>query len=156
MQFNHNALVKVTIFEDALGRELLDSEKNEVYKFIDNLSKTLARNSMLQNEEDIKIGDEIVKKLLECFPSKIYVKRIPNEYCNDYCCVNRPWLKVTTEKGVIKIGWRKRVIVIDWGESDITHNGTELFKEENVTTWDTGVHAWGYSKAKEYLEKLYA
>lgn len=157
MLFSRNQSFTVFVDEEVLGRELLDSEKCEVYRFMENFRKTLNINTQLCNEEDKQVGDSMVEALLSCFPqdTKVYVKRIPNEYCNDYCCVNRPWLKVTTHKGVIKIGWRKRVIVIDWSESDIVHiSGTSLFKDENVTSWDKGIHAWGYEKAKEYLKRL--
>ena len=61
---------------------------------------------------------------------------------------------VTTQKGRIKLGWRKRVINIDWSESDIDLDGNEIFKDERVTTGDKYVHAWSYEKAIEYLTKL--
>jgi hypothetical protein len=63
---------------------------------------------------------------------------------------------VTTSRGVIKIGWRSRVINIDWSESDIKGLAKELFPNENVTKEDQYIHAWGYDKAKEYISVLMA
>ena len=79
---------------------------------------------------------------------------IGNEYCSQACCYHLPWVMVTTQKGRVKLGWRKRVINIDWSESDIVADGREIFKDEDVTTGEKYIHAWGCEKAVEYLKKL--
>lgn len=92
------------------------------------------------------------------FP-KVNLIEIPNEYWG----VNRetgkppyyaaPWYNVQIASGpVFKIGWRKRVINIDWSSTGkaLEH----LFAGENVTKGSGHVHAWGYKKAAEYLKKL--
>ncbi len=84
----------------------------------------------------------------------IYVKVIDNQYSNDACYYTDPWLVVTTKKGPITLGWRKRVINIDWSESDIIADGRELFKDEHTTKDKQYVHCWGEDKAVEYLQKL--
>ncbi len=77
---------------------------------------------------------------------------IPNGYCSQPCCAHLPWFRVETMKGVITIGWRKRVINIDWSE---TGNTIEPEKwQEDVTKDKTSIHAWGYGKAIQYLEVL--
>lgn len=77
-----------------------------------------------------------------------HMTEIPNQYCPcDYC---EPWQEVTTRIGKFTIGWRKRVISIDWGRRDYTC----LFEKEDVTKWDTGIHAWGNDKAAEYLKRV--
>lgn len=76
--------------------------------------------------------------------------QISNEYCSRACCAERPWWVVATKFGLIKIGWRKNVIAIDW--SDTGYRG--IVTEDNVTKEATLVHAWGYPKAITYLDTL--
>jgi hypothetical protein len=64
-----------------------------------------------------------------------------------------PWHEVTTEYGVFTIGKRKKVILItlhDWG-IDLS----KVFKMEDVTKDKNMIHAWGYEKASEYLQKIF-
>jgi hypothetical protein len=51
-----------------------------------------------------------------------------------------------------KLGWRKRVISIDWSRTNVSL--PDLFEGEDVTRDDTMIHAWGYDKCAEYLKKL--
>ncbi len=74
----------------------------------------------------------------------------PNMYCPCERC--EPWARVVTEIGEIEIGWRKRVIHMDWKASG--RKFPELFKDQDVTQWETGIHAWGRDKAIEYLHRL--
>lgn len=99
--------------------------------------------------------------------------KIANEYYPDNVRfveerANDPWwLFITNEGDPIKIGWRKRVISIDWSATtlrinpkgiDPKHSLFEFPKEritqDDVTQWETGVHAWGYGKAISYLQEL--
>jgi hypothetical protein len=83
------------------------------------------------------------------------VKSIPNEYCPcDFC---GPWFLVNTmEVGNLRMGWRKRVIHIDWESSNVLGavNGEEIFKDQDTTKDSKLIHAWGYGKATDYLNKL--
>ncbi len=81
---------------------------------------------------------------------------IANGYCSKSCCLHRPWLEVVTRLGVITVGWRKRVLNIDWAESHLRVDGTVLFKDEGVTVGPFFVHAWTYEKVAEYLKALAA
>lgn len=73
-----------------------------------------------------------------------------------------PWYTVGTLIGDITIGWRKRVIHIDWPElidesasNETTVNfAEEVFKDEDVTKGINMIHAWSYDKAAEYLRKV--
>src|SRR6266478_5683517 len=58
-----------------------------------------------------------------------------------------PWWLVLTPFGLIQVGWRKRVISIDWASTDVR----TILTEDVVTKEETYVHAWGYFKAAEYL-----
>lgn len=79
------------------------------------------------------------------------IYEVLNEYDGD---LNAPWYLFRTEFGLIKIGWRKRVISIDWSDCKFDREKDKfdqvIFKDD-VTKWPTGIHAWGYHKAIEYL-----
>jgi len=114
---------------------------------------------------DENMGERAVKEkaeILALFDGKnIFVEEIPNGYCNDPCCSRLPWFIVTTPIGHIKIGWRKRVLLIDWTRTNQKKKAEELFPNEDVTKSGkyeevNYIHAWGYEKAKEYLEKIYS
>jgi len=90
-----------------------------------------------------------------------------------------PWFELRTRRGNIVIGWRKRVIQLDWSDvlsreldrltcgirdwsnrqrvKESTHarlDADRLFASENVTKGGSLIHAWGPEKATEYLKKL--
>jgi hypothetical protein len=75
---------------------------------------------------------------------------IPNGYCSQSCCSDTPWFLFATEFGKIKIGWRKRVINIDWSDTPFRGRITK----DDVTRGDDFTHAWGYGKAVTYLQEL--
>lgn len=60
------------------------------------------------------------------------------------------WWFVKTPAGWVEIGWRKRVISIDWIDTTIR----KIITDDNVTKNLTYVHAWGRQKALEYLTSL--
>lgn len=76
---------------------------------------------------------------------------IPNSYYREKSYYASPWYKVETPFGNITIGWRKRVLEISWKESG--RNLADFFTDD-VTKGPDYIHAWGYSKAVEYLTKL--
>lgn len=91
---------------------------------------------------------------------RIEMNPIHNEYCPtpSTCTGCAPWFLVTTEIGTIKIGWRKRVINIDWteatGKPTKLRKVPKLFKKEGVTLGETYVHCYGWEKAQEYLGRI--
>ena len=81
---------------------------------------------------------------------------IPNGYHpNPDSTYYGPWFLVETPKGFIRMGWRKRVISIDWERSTMTASGEQVVDEPRVTHWKKGVHCWGADKAVEALRKLW-
>lgn len=106
----------------------------------------------------------------------IFMEPIPNEYWgNDSGGKFDPWFKVATPIGYIRIGWRKRVINIDWSATTLkalvpTHefdtrdrvpSGKELFQfaldnNETTTVGDSYIHAYGYERVAAYLKVLAA
>lgn len=77
---------------------------------------------------------------------------IVNEYSG---CIHRePWLNILTDKGTIKIGWRKRVTNIDFSEMDNDINVSK-FIDDDVTKGKDYIHAWTKEKCVEYLKTIY-
>ncbi len=75
---------------------------------------------------------------------------IPNEYCTCDVCASWYEVRVAGCKGFIKVGWRKRVINLDWSA-----NGASVtISDDDVTKGPSLIHAWGYDKLIEYLKVL--
>jgi len=93
----------------------------------------------------------------------IRMSAILNQYCGcDHCA---PWFNVNTEFGTITIGWRKRVINIDWSKVEEASqacgefpkpNIISLFADEDVTKGQAYIHAWGWEKAQDYLSRIHS
>ncbi len=141
---------------DALSEESRNNISWKVSDYLQVIQKLIEIEWAKANEIDKR--NNHVTELTELFKSAgfntIHVKTIDNQYCKDACCYKYPWIIVATKKGSIKLGWRKRVMNLDWSESDIKAIGTELFKDENTTTGEHYIHCWGKDKAIEYLKKL--
>ena len=80
---------------------------------------------------------------------------IPNQYHPDPD-IYGPWFMVETPAGRIKIGWRKRVINIDWSDTGLNVQGGDVRDKPGDTAGPTYVHAWGSDKAVEILQKIWA
>ncbi|MDO5556746.1 MAG: hypothetical protein Q4G05_00660 [Clostridia bacterium] len=97
---------------------------------------------------------------------------LPNGYCNEECCEHKPWFLFHTKDGDIRIGWRKRVISIEFQEG-FKEFDLSIFNNEDVTKLWVGhsvnnntpkgtifnkgifiIHAWSEEKAIEYLRKV--
>jgi hypothetical protein len=140
-----------------VDREFTDTDKSNMYPIGDQIVKSLMEETYNLDPKNKIKGQEERNEILSVFGDRaIYVEEIPNGYCPDYCCKHLPWFIVTTNKGRIKIGWRKRVISIDWEDSIIDETGESLFPDEDVTKYNKNIHAWGIVKAKEYIDKLLA
>lgn len=61
-----------------------------------------------------------------------------------------PWWSVETSFGTVVIGWRKRVIAIDW--VDLPYRGSVT--SHNVTQDSDMVHAYSLTDAGTYLTQL--
>lgn len=116
--------------------------------------------------------DRLARMIVDIVYDKPQYELLPNGYCHKECCEHIPWLKFHTSDGDIIIGWRKRVISIEWQENFKPFD-MAVFNDENVTKWigddniykaipkgttetnvKRGIHAWGSDKAYEYLKKI--
>lgn len=80
------------------------------------------------------------------------VWKLQNQYwpeVDDYLKIRamNPWWLVMTEYGLVELGWRKRVVSIDWSATDVR----AVVTTDDVTKCDTLVHAWNLPDAVKYL-----
>lgn len=61
-----------------------------------------------------------------------------------------PWWRIKTNFGTIVIGWRKRVIQIDWKDT----NRRGIVTDSDTTKDVTMVHAWSIGEALGYLKAI--
>jgi hypothetical protein len=144
----------------SVPEELTDDEKHMIRRDAEATMDKLRLSIASRDLKAIAEGKVEQDDLLACFPASTvcYVEKIPNGYwsaASPYG-VNHPWLVVTTPVGRITIGWRKRVISIDWTDSSVNLTADAIFPSEEVTKIGCLIHAWGYDKAKEYLAKIVA
>lgn len=83
------------------------------------------------------------------------IHQLENKYWPDhadYDDIRRasPWFLVQTKYGLIELGWRKRVMVINWED---TNMDADITVDQTTKTLRM-VHAWSYPKAVEYLISL--
>jgi hypothetical protein len=143
----------------AVDRPLNDNDDRVAYKIADQIEDGIMRESVRIDPEQQKERDAEHKHFVEMFPENMVIlaEPIPNQYCSRYCCEMSPWYKVTTPKGIVTLGWRKRVISIEWEPRVSGCIGAEtLFPGENVTKDGFLIHAYGYDKAKQYLALILA
>lgn len=98
---------------------------------------------------DSQVKEETKRKLLEVFDDAQISVLQSWDIRNKYHSSGDDWLLVRTNFGLITIGWRKRVINIDWSDTGIEH----LVNTE-ATKWEGGCHAWDYQKAVDALISL--
>ncbi len=72
----------------------------------------------------------------------------PNAYVEER--KESPWFLVKTKYGLIMMGWRKRVLAIDWIDTEIR----KIVTEDDVTKDETMVHAYSVESAVTYLREL--
>ena len=145
--------LKLEIFLDA-GRELTDNDNRKIRKYADKIIEAIHTETNLIDPEQQKEKIEMREEILSLFNQTVYVEEIPNGYCSSSCCVNKPWFIITTKVGRIKIGWRKRVISIDYSDTIVKEGAEALFPNEDTTRYEKVIHAWSLEDAKKYLNKI--
>ncbi len=138
-----------------INREINENDKRNLYEHVENIVKVLHGETLRLDPQSKLDADKERDEIIGVFGGReIFVEEIPNGYNSQYYNKHLPWFIVTTNKGRIKIGWRKRVINIDWSDSIIKEESKTLFPNEDVTKFDKTIHAWGCDKAKEYIDLL--
>lgn len=137
------------------NRELTREDSNNIREIADKIQHTIQEQTIKLDPQSAIDAAKEKNDIINLFGNHmIFVKEIPNGYSDSYYLKHLPWFIVTTNKGHIKIGWRKRVLHIEWTDSVIQDQADDLFPEEDVTKYEKIIHAWGLEKAKEYIAKL--
>ena len=105
---------------------------------------------------------EFQTAFIEADLGPIFMEEIPNGYwgVDSPYSVGDPWYTVTTRLGHFKVGWRKRVIHLDWEKTLLKDakgrpiHADKLFPDENVTRFETGIHCWGLASLVSYLKTI--
>ncbi len=135
----------------SISRKLTDADKRAIWKAAEMIGKQLATESIRLDLADTTARNQEKADILALFDAPIYAEEIPNEYDVDSL---RPWFRVTTNVGHIKIGWRRHVICISWNGTKVRESAMSLFPNENVTRDNTTIHAENYEDAKRYIRTL--
>lgn len=147
--------VKLYIHGELPGSLSNEDISDIFYDVLSNVNVKIQDKLMSKDLKLLKMFEDETEELKNLFNGEaIYTKQIENQYSDLGSFKFRKWLEVTTRKGIIIIGWRKRVINVDWSRSDIKKTAYYLFPSENVTKGDYYIHAWGINKAKEYIDIL--
>lgn len=138
---------------------LSDDVRRVIYKYMTPLARELQAivraqlpHSKKARADWLKNADRIFK---EAELPSLMAEEIPNEY-DPIDEAFMPWLLIRTMVGTFRVGWRKRVLVLDWSQTGIRSTARQLFESENVTMDTHMIHCWGYEKATSYLKTLKA
>ncbi len=132
-----------------LSKELEFEFSRVIYK----LYHAMQDDILKHDPKEIEAARNEAANFAQLFDEPIYMEETPSEYqsIDRYA---RPWFIVTTRRGRIKVGWRKRVIVIDWSESNNRDTANAMFPNEDTTKDGCMIHAWSYAKARTYIDRI--
>jgi len=144
-----------------IDRDLTEDEQDAFNRASDIIADALLKGNTGANPETHKKAKLNKLELMSYFGlNALYVEEISNGYCSRGCCAFYPWFVVTTPIGRIKIGWRKSVIHLEWTDSKIKADASEIFPHEEAwsgyetTQYDKVIHAHNYDAAKNYIDRL--
>jgi len=141
-------------------RDLTKEELQEIEKAAEAIEQVVITTTIRSSPKIVAEADKERRQLLALFDKwRIAAIPIPNGHCSKACCKHLPWFQVVIFPDLIEarhpigitIGWRKRVISITW---EVGPTAEQLFPNEVVTKTGRTIHAWGYDKAGEYLDKI--
>lgn len=118
------------------------------------LNGKIVHSECKKQYERERMIDEIIYQIMESvYDTGLTFEFLPNGYCSSLSWAHKPWFLCHTPDGDIEIGWRKRVISIEW-KDNFKPFDMNIFADEDVTKWDNGIHAWKIEKAREYLKRV--
>lgn len=138
----------------AIDRKFTDNDKWAASELCATMREKLQEETMDLDPTTAKKAAKEKSDIVALFTRPIFVEEIPNGYAVSWYNKHLPWFKVTTPLGHITIGWRKRVIEIDWSGTTIDASAEDLFPAEHTTKHKQSIHAWGLEDAKKYIEVI--
>ncbi len=134
----------------------IEDVKNGTYKFVDHMPWHIdCWHDYRRRKEIYKVINCLMDYVYEPVKDQCQYELLPNGYWKDAPYI--PWFLYHTPDGDIIVGWRKRVISIEWQENFKPFDFEKLFGSENVIKWQEngkrGIYARGKDKAMEYLKK---
>lgn len=135
-------------------------ETHKKFEYFGNLLKILQRKYPDKVAESARAVDadtricrftqDICCALLDLSSIKVNaIWKLPNDYWGTDA-ITGPWWLVRTNKGMLRLGWRKRVLELDWSDTPIKL----VVTSDEVTKTESMVHANTLAKAAEYLTTL--
>lgn len=153
IEINNDMGIEIRV---SIRREFTDADLQAARQACDHLVDVLEAETLRLNPDFALEREAERLRLLDLFkPNMIWSEVIPNGYSSEPYYALRPWFVVTTRKGRVTLGWRKRVIEIKWDPS-VGPAAETLFPGEQTTKDGRLIHAWGYDKAKQYIDRLMA
>lgn len=144
----------MTISIGSTEKILDDEDRRAIRREYEKIEKIICGRIFNAKPSTLEAAAEDKMQILSAFEAPFHVKEIPNGYCSDYCHEKFPWFVVTTARGPITVGWRNRVVNLDWSGSDIVANGEELFAMENVTKGSKFIHCYGIESLRTHVKAL--
>jgi hypothetical protein len=144
-----------------VGETVIIDPENYVIQKGDEISyikRTYMHKACNKLYQEKKIRDEFFEVIRKAGVTTAILHPVANQYCPCELCsswfiVETPYTPISESLKGLMIGWRKRVINIQFDHSCIDF--MKLFPEEDVTKGLNYIHAWGYEKAQEYLRKIF-
>lgn len=144
--------MNISVKIDVAGiEEFNDEQQNQISRHCSQIVEELLRSEKAKDPNVEIQKKQVIEKLLECFSEYISFQEMPNQYSNHPVYLSLPWIKVKTLRGYVILGWRKRVISIDWENISDPPDARHIFRNEDVTKEKHLIHAWSYDDAKRYI-----
>lgn len=145
---------EMDIMVDA-GRQLDDADRNSCRKLAEAI-RDIIEGRTIELDPEMQAASRLQRQdILECFPNSVYWIPVENGYHGNTAYGRMfPWYRITTNRGIFTVGWRKNVINLDWSETNIKSSSDELFADEYGTKGYSYIHAYSYQKLKEYVSTL--
>ena len=141
-------------------RPLSREENLALYEAEELITEAILKEDLRLDPSAQHQKNQATEVMLSLFIKGAHFRELPNGYCSRSCCSQKPWYKVLTEIGWLTIGWRKRVMNIDWTETVVELSGEELFPVWDSTRSRKGdptrfLHVGSYEDAQKVIDQLY-